>query len=117
MSLSSLAHLPLLNSFVLFLRYYNIDYDPTKPLRGKNAVNLMLLVNGIELPSYRMPAHSQHSHYYTFCNFTTQTTFDLCLPIPSQMASFLSPAVPPRMVLDRAYFPTTEAGFHYVAVY
>lgn len=77
----------------------------------------MLPVNGIELPSYRMPAHSQHSHYYTFCNFTTQTTFDLCLPIPSQMASFLSPAVPPRMVLDRAYFPTTEVSFHYIAVY
>lgn len=71
MSLSWLAHLPLLNSSVLFLHYYNIDYDSIELPRGKNAVNLALLVNRIELPGYRTSAHSEHSHYYTFCSFTT----------------------------------------------
>ena len=64
MSLPSLAHLPLPNSCALFLHYYNIDCDSTEPLRVKNAVNLMLLVNRTELPSYRTSAHSEQSLLY-----------------------------------------------------
>lgn len=59
---SSLASPELL--CVLFSCYFNIDYDSTELLEGKNVVNLMLLVNRTELPSYRMSAHSEHSHRF-----------------------------------------------------
>lgn len=38
--LPPLAHLSLLNSSVMFSRYYNIDYDSVQFLIGKNTANL-----------------------------------------------------------------------------
>lgn len=76
MSLSPQAHLSLLNSSVMFSHYYNIDYDSIE-LIGKNAVNLMLLVKWIKLPSYRTSACSEHSHYHTFCTLRLWLLFDL----------------------------------------
>lgn len=67
----------------------------------------MLLVNWIEMPSYRTPACSL-SYFLHF--MTLPIIWLVFLPLSSQMASFLSPAVPPRTMPESIYFPTRAAS-------